>query len=96
MFILDDPEADALPLPDQYGVDDIPLIIQDKRLHRDGSLDFSQRLISPTGRLGERFLSTAPTVPTSRSATSGCAFACSTRRTPASTTSASPTTVNST
>jgi len=56
MFILDDPGADALPLPDQYGVDDIPLIIQDKRLHGDGSLDFSQRLISPTGRLGGTIL----------------------------------------
>lgn len=53
MFILDDPEADLLPLPDQYGVNDIPLIIQDKRLQDDGSLDFSQSLISPTGRLGD-------------------------------------------
>jgi blue copper oxidase len=56
MFILDDPEADALPLPDVYGVNDIPLIIQDKGLHEDGSLDFSQRLISPTGRLGDTIL----------------------------------------
>jgi FtsP/CotA-like multicopper oxidase with cupredoxin domain len=56
MFILDDPEADALPLPDRYGVNDIPLIIQDKRLHDDGSLDFSQRMISPTGRLGGTIL----------------------------------------
>jgi blue copper oxidase len=56
MFFLDDPEAGALPLPDDYGADDIPLIIQDKRLHGDGSLDFSQRLISPTGRLGDTIL----------------------------------------
>jgi FtsP/CotA-like multicopper oxidase with cupredoxin domain len=56
MFILDDSEADGLPLPDVYGVNDIPLIIQDKRLHEDGSLDFSQRLISPTGRLGDTIL----------------------------------------
>jgi blue copper oxidase len=56
MFILDDPDTDALPLPDVYGVDDIPLIIQDKRLHDDGSLDFSERLISPTGLLGDAIL----------------------------------------
>jgi suppressor of ftsI len=56
MFILDDPDAHALRLPDDYGLDDIPLIIQDKRLHEDGSLDFSQRLISPTGRLGDTIL----------------------------------------
>jgi FtsP/CotA-like multicopper oxidase with cupredoxin domain len=56
MFILDDPDADALPLPDLYGVNDIPLIIQDKGLHDDGSLDFSERLISPTGLLGDSIL----------------------------------------
>ncbi len=52
MFILDDPEADALPLPHEYGVDDIPVILQDKRFHDDGSLDTSAGLISPTGLLG--------------------------------------------
>ena len=56
LFLLDDPEAGALPLPDRYGVDDIPLAIQDKRLHDDGSLDFSQSWISPTGRLGDTIL----------------------------------------
>src|ERR671919_2381100 len=56
LFLLDDPESSGLALPDDYGVDDIPVIIQDKRLHDDGSLDFSQRLISPTGRLGDTIL----------------------------------------
>jgi len=56
MFLLDDPEASALPLPSEYGVDDIPLIIQDKRLNDDGSLDFSQSTISPIGRLGDEIL----------------------------------------
>lgn len=52
MFILDDPEADALPLPNEYGVDDIPVILQDKSFNDDGSLDTSPGLISPTGLLG--------------------------------------------
>jgi FtsP/CotA-like multicopper oxidase with cupredoxin domain len=56
MFLLDDPDAEELTLPAEYGVDDIPLIIQDKRLHDDGELDFSQGLISPTGRLGGTIL----------------------------------------
>jgi blue copper oxidase len=56
MFILDDPDADALPLPDTWGVNDVPVIIQDKRLHDDGSLDFSDRMISLTGRLGDKTL----------------------------------------
>jgi FtsP/CotA-like multicopper oxidase with cupredoxin domain len=56
LFILDDADADTLQLPADYGVDDIPLIIQDKRLNDDGSLDFSQSWISPTGRLGNTIL----------------------------------------
>jgi FtsP/CotA-like multicopper oxidase with cupredoxin domain len=39
LFLLDDPQAAALALPHRYGVDDIPLIIQDKAFRRDGKLD---------------------------------------------------------
>jgi len=56
LFIVDDPEASGLALPGDYGVDDIPLIIQDKRLDDEGELDFSRGLISPTGRLGSTIL----------------------------------------
>ena len=56
MFLLDDPEVGALPVPSEYGVDDIPLIVQDKRIEEDGSLDFSQSMISPIGRLGDVIL----------------------------------------
>jgi FtsP/CotA-like multicopper oxidase with cupredoxin domain len=56
MFLLDDPQASALPLPSEYGVDDVPLIIQDKRINADGTLDFSQSTISPIGRLGDEIL----------------------------------------
>jgi FtsP/CotA-like multicopper oxidase with cupredoxin domain len=56
MLLLDDPDPEELTLPAEYGVDDIPLIIQDKRLHDDGELDFSHGLISPTGRLGGTIL----------------------------------------
>jgi FtsP/CotA-like multicopper oxidase with cupredoxin domain len=56
LVIVDDPETSGLALPGDYGGDDIPLIIQDKRLDDDGELDFSQGLISPTGRLGSTIL----------------------------------------
>jgi FtsP/CotA-like multicopper oxidase with cupredoxin domain len=56
LFIVDDPDSAKLALPDDYGVDDIPVIIQDKRLRDDGSLDFSQSFMSPTGRLGDTIL----------------------------------------
>ncbi|MGB3330555.1 MAG: multicopper oxidase domain-containing protein [Thermomicrobiales bacterium] len=39
LFLIDDDEAAALDLPSDYGVDDIPLIIQDKRMKGDGSFD---------------------------------------------------------
>jgi FtsP/CotA-like multicopper oxidase with cupredoxin domain len=56
MFIVDDPAVDRLALPHRYGIDDIPLIVQDKRLHDDGSLDLGSGPISPTGRLGDTIL----------------------------------------
>jgi FtsP/CotA-like multicopper oxidase with cupredoxin domain len=56
MIVVDDPEASRLALPRTYGVDDVPVIIQDKNFHDDGRLDFSKRLISPTGILGEDIL----------------------------------------
>ncbi|WP_182360064.1 multicopper oxidase family protein [Tomitella gaofuii] len=39
LFLVDDADADALDLPRDYGVDDIPLIVQDRRFHDDGTLD---------------------------------------------------------
>ena len=40
LFLIDDDESDAADLPAEYGVDDIPLIIQDRALHDDGTLSF--------------------------------------------------------
>jgi FtsP/CotA-like multicopper oxidase with cupredoxin domain len=55
MFIGDDPATDA-DLPDTYGVDDIPLIIQDKRFDGGGTLDDSAPFMSATGTLGDTIL----------------------------------------
>ncbi len=38
MLLIDDPEAPDVGLPDQYGVDDIPVIVQDKSFTPDGQL----------------------------------------------------------
>ena len=40
MFIIDDDEADSLSLPDQYGVDDIPLILQERRFNSRGQYTY--------------------------------------------------------
>jgi FtsP/CotA-like multicopper oxidase with cupredoxin domain len=51
LFLVDDDEA--VELPDDYGVDDIPLLLQDKQLDDDGSLDTSERFLSTVGLLGD-------------------------------------------
>jgi blue copper oxidase len=56
MFILDDPRAAALALPDRYGVDDFPVIVQDKRFEDDGELSDSKGPISPIGQLGDEIV----------------------------------------
>jgi FtsP/CotA-like multicopper oxidase with cupredoxin domain len=40
MIIVDDEEGENLSIPSEYGVDDIPLVIQDKRFNSDGSLQY--------------------------------------------------------
>jgi len=56
MFILDDPAAKGLPLPNVYGVDDLPVIVQDKRFTRGRQFDDADPLFSPTGILGTQIL----------------------------------------
>ncbi len=45
LIIVDDNESDALNLPKRYGVDDIPLILQDKRFDANGQIDYSPSLM---------------------------------------------------
>lgn len=40
LFLIDDEENRSLRLPSEYGVDDIPLILQDRRFNPDGSFDY--------------------------------------------------------
>jgi suppressor of ftsI len=54
MFLLDDPVEAALPLPREYGVDDVPVIVQDVAFESDGSLD--DRDGGFTGHLGDEVL----------------------------------------
>jgi FtsP/CotA-like multicopper oxidase with cupredoxin domain len=55
MFILDDKGEAKLPLPKEYGVDDIPVIVQDKEF--DGSeLDTTHGLFENNGIVGDTIL----------------------------------------
>jgi FtsP/CotA-like multicopper oxidase with cupredoxin domain len=40
LFLVEDEESASLGFPSEYGVDDIPLIIQDRRFNRDGSFSY--------------------------------------------------------
>ncbi|GLW06757.1 multicopper oxidase [Microtetraspora sp. NBRC 13810] len=52
MFILDDPQAAPPGLPARYGVDDIPVIVQDKNFDGDNQLSESTPLVGGIGILG--------------------------------------------
>jgi blue copper oxidase len=56
MFIVDDPQARQLALPKRYGVDDIPVIVQDKKFEDDGALDPDPGTVSPIGLVGDHLL----------------------------------------
>ncbi|MDP2141860.1 MAG: multicopper oxidase domain-containing protein [Gammaproteobacteria bacterium] len=43
MMIVEDEQSASIELPSQYGVDDIPLIVQDRNFNRDGSFRYITR-----------------------------------------------------
>ncbi|MFC9436960.1 multicopper oxidase family protein [Nocardia sp. NPDC057030] len=51
LFIVDDETTNTLDLPKEYGVDDIPLVIQDRRFTAEGALDESDP--TDVGLLGD-------------------------------------------
>ena len=40
LFIIDDENSDALDIPDEYGTNDIPLIVQDRRFYENGEFAY--------------------------------------------------------
>jgi len=56
LFILDDPQEAGLDLPRTYGVDDLPVIVQDKKFDGDGQIDDGHSIFSNLGVLGDEIL----------------------------------------
>lgn len=55
LFILDDPQTTGLALPQRYGVDDIPLIVQDRKFAKGNTeFDDSDGVFSDLGILGDQ------------------------------------------
>lgn len=56
MLLVDDPADRHLGLPQQYGVDDMPLILQDRRIAAGGRLLYMTGMMDRMGMKGDRFL----------------------------------------
>ncbi|OGO17020.1 MAG: copper oxidase [Chloroflexi bacterium RBG_16_48_7] len=57
LFIIDDENSKNLNLPDDYGVNDIPLIIQDKRFDSEGTMIYKTNMMDiMQGMLGNTIL----------------------------------------
>ncbi len=58
-FIIDDNNSDSLSLPKEYGVDDIPLVVQDRKFDAEGQLVYDHKHPMhevTTGMLGDTIL----------------------------------------
>lgn len=57
LFLIDDEDGDSLQLPSEWGVDDIPVILQDRRFNTDGSFFHRFNLAAVTvGYVGDTML----------------------------------------
>ncbi|GAA0526120.1 multicopper oxidase domain-containing protein [Paractinoplanes ferrugineus] len=56
LFLVDDPATDVAALPHEYGVDDVPVVVQDKAFTDDGQLAEASPLGSDIGILGDSLL----------------------------------------
>ncbi|WP_433697112.1 multicopper oxidase family protein [Nocardiopsis sp. CA-288880] len=56
LFIVDDDATDALNLPSEYGVDDIPMIVQDRAFDRDNQFEERIPLAGSLGVIGDEIL----------------------------------------
>lgn len=62
MIIVEDDHSKSLNLPDEYGVNDIPLIIQDRSFNQDGSLRYTNNMMD--GATGQYILVNGAITPT--------------------------------
>jgi blue copper oxidase len=56
LFLLDDEESTSLDIPAEYGVDDIPLVIQDRQTNREDWLSVNTSFMRDLGILGDEIL----------------------------------------
>lgn len=65
LIIIEDSESDALNLPKRYGIDDIPLVLQDRRFDANGQIVYNpSQMEIMRGYVGERFIANGAIEPT--------------------------------
>jgi len=65
MIIIEDSESDALDLPKRYGVDDIPLVLQDRKFDANGQIIYTPtRQEIMHGYIGDTFIANGAIEPT--------------------------------
>ena len=67
LFIIDDQNSDSLNLPAEYGVDDLPLVIQDSEFDQDTQFVYQhdrKDVVGHTGMLGDTILVNGTIAPT--------------------------------
>jgi blue copper oxidase len=69
LLIIDDDEADRLPLPSRWGIDDLPLVIQDRRFTAGGQFFERFNIVAVTnGYIGDTVLVNGAHRPEARTA----------------------------
>ena len=64
LVLLEDEESSQLPLPKTWGKDDIPVILQDKRLGKDGQIEYQLDVMSAAvGWFGDRMFTNGAAYP---------------------------------
>ncbi|AYM91896.1 multicopper oxidase CueO [Serratia sp. 3ACOL1] len=64
LVLLEDDESSQLPLPKTWGTDDIPVILQDKRLGKDGQIEYQLDIMSAAvGWFGDRMFTNGASYP---------------------------------
>ncbi|HEU4490059.1 MAG TPA: multicopper oxidase domain-containing protein [Jiangellales bacterium] len=91
LFLVDDDQTRDLNLPSTYGVDDVPVMVTDRRFTAGGEIDQSDEPFRSTGLLGDTVLVNGTLGLTSTSRPSGSGCGSSTPHPPGCTTSASTT-----
>lgn len=62
LFYIDDEVSESLNIPKEYGVNDIPLVIQDRSFNEDGSFNYETNMMD--GAVGDTILANGAIYPT--------------------------------